>query len=48
MLNSGWLEPPYYHIKKRFLEISPKNEETIFSGQGEDVIVLKTFKEMMQ
>ncbi len=47
MLNSGWLEPPYFHLKKSLLEISPKNEATIFSGQGENVIVLKTLKDMM-
>lgn len=47
MLHSGWLEPPYYHIKKSLLEISPKNETTIFSGQGEHAIVLKTLKDMM-
>ena len=47
MLHSEWLEPPYYYLRKRLLEISSGNEETIFSGQGENVIVLKTLKDMM-
>ena len=47
MLHSEWLEPPYYYLRKRLLEISSENEETIFSGQGENVIVLKSLKEMM-
>ena len=47
MLHREWLEPPHYYLKKRLLEISPKNEATIFSGQGENVIVLKTLKDMM-
>ena len=47
MLHSEWLEPPYYHIRKSLLKISPKNEGTIFSGQGENVIVLKTLIDLM-
>lgn len=47
MLYNEWLEPPYYYLKKRLLEISPENEGSIFSGQGENVIVLKTLKDMM-
>lgn len=47
MLSSGWLEPPYECLRKGLLRISPKNEETIFCGQGENVLVLKTVKDMM-
>ena len=47
MWNRGWLEIPSYHFIKCLLKISPKNEETIFAGQGEDKIVLKTLKDMM-
>lgn len=47
MLSSGWLEPPYEYLRKGLLRISPKNEETIFCGQGENVLVLKTVKDMM-
>ena len=47
MWNRGWLEIPSYHLRKKFLEVSQKNEETIFAGQGENKIVLKTLREMM-
>lgn len=47
MWNRGWLEIPSYYLRKCLLEISPKNEETIFAGQGENKIVLKTLKDMM-
>ena len=47
MWNRGWLEIPFYHLRKGLLDISPKNEDMIFAGQGEDTIVLKTLKEMM-
>ena len=47
MWDKGWLEIPHYHLRKRLLEISPKNESMIFAGQGENKIVLKTLKDMM-
>ena len=47
MWNRGWLEIPCYHLRKGLLGLSPKNEDTIFAGQGENVIVLKTLKDMM-
>ena len=47
MWNKGWLEIPSYHLRKGLLDISPKNEDTIFAGQGENTIVLKTLKDMM-
>ena len=47
MWNRGWLEIPSYHLGKSLLEVSTKNEETIFAGQGENKIVLKMLKDMM-
>lgn len=47
MWNNGGLEVPFAHLRLGLLEISPKNEETIFCGQGENALVLKTLRDMM-
>ena len=47
MWNNGGLELPCHRLRESLLAISPKNEEAIFGGQGEEKIVLKTLKDIM-